>query len=80
MNCCKCNEPIPEPRLKALPNTHTCVECSSVGKWYTRAVITGKTTYSEVEVIKDPEAAKEMKKLDKRGRTGFGSALYRVRR
>ena len=80
MKCTKCKETIQIARIKALPNTRTCVKCSSVGKWYTRAVITGKTTYSEIEVIKDPEAAKEMKKIDKRGRTGFGSALYRVRR
>ena len=80
MKCTKCRNPIQEARMKALPNTRTCVKCSNVGKWYTRPVITGKTTYSEVEVIKDPETAKEMHKLDRRGRQGFGSALYRVRR
>jgi phage FluMu protein Com len=80
MNCTKCHKLIHKARIQALPDTRTCVKCSSVGKWYTRPVITGKTTYSEVEVIKDPETAKEMHKLDKRGRQGFGSALYRVRR
>jgi len=80
MICTKCRKPIQEARMKVLPNTRTCVKCSNVGKWYTRPVITGKTTYSEIEVIKDPETAKEMHKLDRRGRQGFGSALYRVRR
>jgi len=80
MKCTKCQKSIHPTRMQALPNTRTCVKCSSVGKWYTRPVITGKTTYSEVEVIKDPVTAKEMHKLDRRGRQGFGSALYRVRR
>lgn len=29
-NCVKCGEPIHPLRLKALPNTMTCVNCSSV--------------------------------------------------
>jgi hypothetical protein len=30
MNCVKCKQSIQEGRLKALPNTKTCVKCSSV--------------------------------------------------
>lgn len=30
--CACCGEPIPEKRLKALPNTKTCVFCSSEDK------------------------------------------------
>ena len=80
MDCIKCNSQIPEGRIQILPNTKTCVNCSSTGQWYARAVITGKTTYSEVEVIKDTNAIKEMRRYDSKSRTGFGSSLYRVRK
>lgn len=30
-NCIKCNIIIPPKRLEILPNTHTCVNCSTVG-------------------------------------------------
>lgn len=80
MKCCKCQAEIPQGRLLVLPNTRTCVQCSTTGKWYARAVITGKTTYSEVEVIKDTAAANEMRRYDRSGRTGWGSSLHRVKR
>lgn len=80
MNCIKCTGIIPEGRLKALPKTKVCVKCSTTNAWYVRPVITGKTTYSEIEVIKDENAAEEMKRYDRARRSGFGSALYRVKR
>lgn len=78
MNCKKCQERIPPLRIKALPSATTCVNCSTTEAVYVRAIITGKTTYSELEVIKDPEAAAEMRRWDNMGRTGFGSSLHRV--
>ena len=30
-NCVRCKKPINPLRLKALPGTNTCVECSTVG-------------------------------------------------
>ena len=80
MDCCKCCKPIPEARLKALPNTKTCVECSSVERDYVRTIISGKTTYSEVEVIKNKDTKEYLQKLDSKGRQGFGSMLYRASR
>lgn len=80
MVCCKCFKKINPLRVKALPDTRTCVKCSTTAPVYVRAVITGKTTYSELEVIKDPEAAEKMREWDSKGRTGFGSSLYRVQR
>jgi hypothetical protein len=77
MNCCKCNKPIPKPRLKALPNTKECIECSSEERNMVRAVITGKTTYSEVEVIKNKKTKEYLNKLIGKGRRGFGSMLHR---
>ncbi len=78
MNCCKCHNEINPLRLKALPETKTCVNCSDTSRWYVRNVISGKTTYCETEVIKDPNVAKEMASMDRR--TGWGSNLHKVNR
>ena len=78
MNCCKCHNEINTLRLKALPETKTCVNCSDTSRWYVRNVISGKTTYCETEVIKDPNVAKEMASMDRR--TGWGSNLHKVNR
>ena len=80
MDCIKCCNVIPEARLKALPGTKTCVECSDVERNYVRAIISGKTTYSEIEVIKNKDTKEYLKQLDAKGRTGFGSSLYRASR
>jgi len=76
IDCIKCGTEIPKGRLEAIPGTRTCVDCSETKKWYVRPVITGKTTYSETEIIKDPEVAKGLKEMDKR--VGWGSNLYKV--
>ena len=75
--CIKCREDINPLRVKALPGTKTCVNCSTTSRWYVRNVISGKTTYAETEIIKDPEDAKKMAAMDRR--TGWGSNLYKVR-
>ena len=80
MNCSKCHKPIPKARLKALPNTKRCVECSNVERNYVRTIISGKTTYSEWEVIKNKDTKEYLQKLDSKGRQGFGSMLYRASR
>ena len=77
LKCHKCYKPIPSARLKALPNTKECVTCSTEEQNMVRAVISGKTTYSEVEVIKNKQTKEYLKKLVGRGRRGFGSMLYR---
>ena len=78
MNCRKCNNEINPLRLKALPETKVCVNCSDTSRWYVRNVISGKTTYAETEVIKDPEAARTIAAMDRR--QGWGSNLHKVRR
>ena len=78
MKCIKCYENINPLRIKALPETKTCVNCSTTSRWYVRNVISGKTTYAETEVIKDPEAAKTISNMDRR--LGWGSNLNKVRR
>ena len=76
MECVKCKEVIPVGRLKALPGTKVCVNCSDTQRWYLRNIISGKTTYSEAEIIKDAELAVKMRKMDRRA--GWGSNLYKV--
>ena len=78
MICTKCHKEIQPGRLKALPKTKTCVDCSTTSAWYLRNVITGKTEYAEHEIIKDPEVAKQLKQMDKR--VGWGSNLSKVSR
>tara|TARA_R110002110_G_scaffold406384_1_gene626155 strand:+ start:36 stop:587 length:552 start_codon:yes stop_codon:yes gene_type:complete len=78
MNCIKCTELIPNARIKALPGTKECVRCSSIERNYVRTIISGKTTYSEIEVIKNKDTKEYLKGLDSKGRQGFGSMLYRA--
>tara|TARA_E500000318_G_scaffold111992_1_gene133180 strand:+ start:2641 stop:2877 length:237 start_codon:yes stop_codon:yes gene_type:complete len=78
MNCYKCKKEINPLRLKALPNTNSCVNCSSESRWYVRNIISGKTTYCETEIVKDPVLAESIKKMDKR--SGWGSNLHKVRK
>ena len=76
MKCSKCSNDINPLRIKALPDTTTCVSCSDTSRWYVRNIISGKTTYSEAEIIKDAELAKKLQKMDRRA--GWGSNLYKV--
>jgi len=71
MNCIKCSNPIPEGRLKALLNTKTCTECSRTGKVGGHVVISGKNTYSEIQIV-DAETAQKLH--DMQSRDGFGVA------
>jgi len=76
MSCIKCGNEIPQGRLEAIPGTKTCVNCSSTSKWYVRSIVTGKTTYSETEIIKDESVAEGLRQMDRR--VGWGSNLYKV--
>ena len=76
--CIKCTKEINPLRVKALPDTKVCVNCSDTSRWYVRNVISGKTTYCETEIIKDPESAKTIAAMVRR--TGWGSNLNKVRR
>lgn len=74
-SCCKCGIEINPLRVKALPDTKTCVNCSTTKAWYVRNVIAGKTEYAETEIIKNVDAADSIRKMDQR--TGWGSNLYK---
>lgn len=51
MNCIHCQKEIPELRLKALPNTKCCVSCSDTGRVAGFPIVSGKTTYSELQIV-----------------------------
>lgn len=61
--CAKCTKPIPEGRLKALPNATTCVACSNEGSYVANQVILNDEDYSQLEFIKDPETIAELNRL-----------------
>jgi hypothetical protein len=54
--CDCCGEEIPVGRLKAIPNATKCVKCSSVKKVAGFAMITGKNTYSELQIVSQETA------------------------
>ena len=73
---CKCGVQIPEARLKILPNTHTCVNCSDVQT--KKPVIVqrgqGDHTYTETVVLDHEEYVKyveEENKFKKRMSSGL---------
>ena len=68
-NCIVCNKEIPEGRLKALPNTKTCTEHSQVDKVAGFQLITGKTEYTDLQIV-DQETFKRLTKLQ--DRKGYG--------
>ena len=73
--CIKCTGEINPLRVKALPDTKVCVNCSTTKAWYVRNIISGKTEYAETEIIKDADAASTIRKMDQR--LGWGSNLYK---
>jgi hypothetical protein len=70
-----CGNPISEARLKALPETETCVRCSDTKKVKGFTVVEHKTG-NYVQVV-DEETFKELARLDYskgRARTGYAGA------
>ena len=57
MNCVHCLQPIAEGRLKALPNTRTCVECSTAGmkRGVTVTLGEGDHTCNELVIMDEQE-------------------------
>lgn len=71
MNCLKCTNPIPEARLRALPNAKTCVQCSDTARIGCHTIISGKNTYSEIQLV-DRETSANLYRMQ--SRKGFGVA------
>lgn len=68
-NCCICNQPIPEGRLKAIPGTMTCVQHSNVSRYSVNVVSSGDPEKGELnqefEVIRNPKAIAELENYRK---------------
>lgn len=66
MKSCKiCNNQIPEGRIKALPNVETCINCSTTDKKAGFRLITGKNTYTELQIV-DQKTFQKLTNLQER--------------
>ncbi|MDJ1503830.1 TraR/DksA C4-type zinc finger protein [Xanthocytophaga agilis] len=72
MNCIHCGNEIPEARQKALPNTKTCINCSTTNRVYGFAIISGKTTYSEIQIVTEETAQNLYTQQDRKGSVATG--------
>jgi translation initiation factor IF-1 len=69
MICIKCQNQIPDARLKALPNAKTCVQCSDTERIGCHTIISGKNTYSEIQLV-DRVTSANLYRMQ--SRKGFG--------
>ena len=62
VKCTKCRKDIPSKRIEVLPNTKTCVNCSTTGAYVGRPVQLGKgeDTYTELDIM-TPEQAQALR-------------------
>lgn len=72
MHCKSCGNSIPEQRLKALPNTRTCIQCSGIERVAGFPIITTKTTYSEIQIVSQETAQELYSKQDRTGGIATG--------
>jgi len=72
MHCIRCQEEIPEMRLKALPSTKTCLNCSSTERVAGFPMITNKTSYSEIQIVSQETANELYLKQDRKGSIATG--------
>lgn len=69
MYCTKCGNVIPQGRIDALPNIKTCVDCADTQKVGVFTVISGKNTYSELQVVSQETAKLLNAKQYRRGQS-----------
>jgi hypothetical protein len=74
MNCKICQSPIHPLRLKVLPSTKTCMDCSNVERVGCHTVISGKNTYSEIQIV-DQELAKRLYHMQSRKSFGVATGV-----
>lgn len=72
MECIKCGVEIPPLRLKALPRTTTCVNCSGTERVAGFPMITNKTAYSELQIVSQDTAQELYNKQDRKGSIATG--------
>lgn len=74
MKCSRCSGDIHPLRLKVLPHTTTCVNCSTVGRVGGFPLIQGKTEYSQLEILPE-EVAEHMLWLQDRAGMSPGHGM-----
>jgi hypothetical protein len=72
MKCISCGVEIPLKRLEILPKTKYCVLCSKTERVYGHPIISGKNSYSEIQLV-SAELANELAfKQDRKGSVATG--------
>ena len=74
--CLICGELIPEGRLKAIPNTETCVLHSTTERKRGFRVITGKNTYTELDIV-DEKSFKDLTKYDRKNHSASHMVFHK---
>jgi hypothetical protein len=78
--CKICGEQIPEGRLKALPKAETCVKCSTTNKVAGFRVITGKNTYSELEIVSQEKYSELIAKQERIGQSPCQGMIKEIKK
>lgn len=74
MKCKNCGHEIDERRLKAIPDTLTCTECSKTKKKIAFRVVESKTEYCKLQFL-DEDKAKEIDEHYKRNGYGLPNSM-----
>ena len=72
MECTVCGAEIPLKRIEILPHTKTCVNCSSTARVHGHPIISGKTCYSELQIVSAEMANELALKQDRKGSIATG--------
>ncbi len=72
MICVKCEKEISALRLKAIPSTKTCVDCSEAARVAGFPIVSGKTTYSELQIVDQEKAEELYQKQNRKGSIAEG--------
>lgn len=72
MNCVRCGDEIHPLRIKALPETKTCVKCSGAQRVAGVPIISGKNCYSELQITDQETAAVAYGAMERRGLVSNG--------
>ena len=72
MNCISCGKEIPDLRLKAAPGVKTCINCSDTSRVAGFPIVSGKTTYSELQIVTQETAEELYEKQNRKGSIAEG--------
>lgn len=72
--CVNCRTEIDPRRVKILPHTTRCVSCSNTERVYGHTIISGKNTYSEIQIV-DKSTSEHLYKLGYRKGQGVATGV-----